>query len=324
MKQTKKKAFTLLELIIVIVIMGIVGKYGMELLMQAYESYIGSSVQARFQAQSEATVQQIANRLQYRIPISLIARQANVSGGTKITAFSTLEDAIDTDTQTTVLEWIGYDVDGWNGDGSSTNPTWSGVIDLAANTDSLGLYTTNASPNLLISPGTDTSRSDAVIDALSNGKFNTNDSALFFVGVGSVNPTDDFGWNGVLTHQNHAMHRINKGTLTNEFAPTVGNFATGQSSQLLGEYYRLAWTAYALEFDRNTHQLSLYYNYRPWAGENYADNGTKVRLMDNVDTFKFASLGDLLKVQVCVTDSTLFTGNYAAKGYSICKEKTVF
>lgn len=326
MNKQYRKGFTLLELIVVIVIMGIVGKYGMELLMQAYESYISSAIQSRFQAQSEGAVQQIANRLQYRIPPSLIVRQDNAAGGTFINAFQSLEQAADEDRRTTVVEWIGYDIDGWRGDGSSTDPTWSGVLDLAADSDSLALYPTNATANLLISPGTDTARSDSIIQALSGGTKNTNDAALFFIAIGNINIADGFGWNGALTTQTNAMHRINKGATANELTPAVGNFSLGQpgGAELIGEYYRLAWTAYALEFDRNTHQLSLYYNYRPWAGENYVNNGTRVTLMENVDTFKFSSIGDLIKVQVCVTDSTLFTGDYASKGYSVCKEKTIF
>lgn len=328
MKNRIRKAFTLLELIIVIVIMGIVGKYGMELLMQAYESYIGSSIQARFQAQSEGAVEQIANRLQYRIPPSLIVRQGNSAGGTLINTFTSIDDANDSNSRTTVLEWIGYDIDGWQGDETNTTPAWSGVIDLEAKSDNtkLHLYPTNASADLLISPGTNTVRSDSIISALSGGTKNTNDAAIYFIGEENIktgfNTENGFGWFGTLTTEFNAMHRIAKGTQANEFVPVggIGNF----SGIRIGEYYRLAWTAYALEFDRDTHRLSLYYNYRPWAGENYTSNGTRVTLMENVDTFKFTSIGELIKVQVCVTDPTLFTGNYAAKGYSICKEKTIF
>ncbi len=320
--KTTKKAFTLLELVIVIVIMGIVGKYGMELLMQAYESYIATSVQTRFQAQSEAAVQQIASRLQYRIPPSLIVRQENSAGGTYIAAFQSLAEASDLDRRTTVLEWIGYDIDGWRGDGTATTPTWSGVIDLEADTDITNLYANNASNARLISPSTNTARSDTVIGALSDAKYTTDGTALFFVGEANIDVLNGFGWNGALTAQNVSLHRMNKGALGNELIPAVANF----SGVEVGEYYRLAWTAYALEFDRDTHQLILYYNYRPWAGENYQADGTAVVLMENVDTFKFATIGDLLKVQVCVTDATLFNPgqNYAAKGYSVCKEKTIF
>ncbi|WP_345981080.1 type II secretion system protein [Sulfurimonas sp. HSL3-2] len=65
--------------------------------------------------------------------------------------------------------------------------------------------------------------------------------------------------------------------------------------------------------------LTLYYDYQPWKGETY-QNGKSQIIMEDVDTFRFRSVGDLIKVQLCVTDSNISTSG----GYSICKEKTVF
>lgn len=69
--------------------------------------------------------------------------------------------------------------------------------------------------------------------------------------------------------------------------------------------------------------LLLCYNYRPWLGEKYTDaenNGTCALIMQDVDTFQFKAVGDLIKVQLCVKDSNISSDG----GYSICKEKTVF
>lgn len=65
--------------------------------------------------------------------------------------------------------------------------------------------------------------------------------------------------------------------------------------------------------------LTLYYDYQPWKGETYA-NGKSSIIMQDVDTFRFRAVGDLIKVQLCVTDSNISRDG----GYSICKEKTVF
>lgn len=65
--------------------------------------------------------------------------------------------------------------------------------------------------------------------------------------------------------------------------------------------------------------LTLYYDYQPWKGETYI-NGKSAVIMEDVDTFRFRSVGDLIKVQLCVTDSNISREG----GYSICKEKTVF
>ncbi|WP_345993306.1 type II secretion system protein [Sulfurimonas sp. HSL-1716] len=65
--------------------------------------------------------------------------------------------------------------------------------------------------------------------------------------------------------------------------------------------------------------LTLYYDYQPWKGENYT-NGKSAVIMQDVDTFRFRTVGDLIKVQLCVKDSNISRDG----GYSICKEKTVF
>ncbi|MBU0632019.1 type II secretion system GspH family protein [bacterium] len=75
----------------------------------------------------------------------------------------------------------------------------------------------------------------------------------------------------------------------------------------------------ALENNNTDSNLTLYYNYRPWLGETYLD-GNKSVVMQNVDTFRFRAAGDLIKVQLCITDSNISRDG----GYSICKEKTVF
>jgi prepilin-type N-terminal cleavage/methylation domain-containing protein len=65
--------------------------------------------------------------------------------------------------------------------------------------------------------------------------------------------------------------------------------------------------------------LTLYYNYRPWEGQKYTDGNHSV-IMQDVDTFQYKAVGDLIKVQMCVKDGNISSDG----GYSICKEKTIF
>jgi len=53
-------------------------------------------------------------------------------------------------------------------------------------------------------------------------------------------------------------------------------------------------------------------------GEEYTD-GKKVLLAENVSTFRFISLGSLMKIQVCIKSDLL-----EGEEHSICKDKTVF
>lgn len=310
-----KRAFTLIELIIVIVIVGIASKFGVELMMRAYEDYVYGSANNRLSAQSEAAVTQIANRLQYRIKESMIFREGLDNNGTFITTFTSLGTATSTNTNTTyVYEWVGYDNDGWRGDGNSTLPTWSGIIDLEG---------TGHGVSNLISPESNATRIGNVINALSPSGFTGAGSALYFIGDESVNVDNGFSWDGTaLSNQSANLHPVTLGS--GNFVPSTAGTFSGVD---VYEYYRLAWTAYALEFRRWTDgsgvergTLWLYYDYRPWLGENYAQHGQKAVLMENVQTLRFNSLGDVLKIQVCVGDGDIFK-----KGaYSVCKEKTIF
>lgn len=301
-----RKAFSLLELIFVIVIMGIVGKFGVELLFQAYNHFLINTAENRFQAQSEATVEQVASRLAYRIPGSEIVRQQSTGLNTFGSIATVADDGI---VNTTVFEWVGYDIDGFRGDGNSTRPTWSGFIDLAA---SQGQANT-----VLVSPESNMTRVNTTITALSPSGFNGNGLGMFFIQDSNFDVINGFGWNGAaIVDQLSTVHRVN--AANNQLTANVGNFG----GQKIYEFYKLSWTAYALEHNATTGQLWLHYDYRPWNGQTYL-NGSAVLLMENVDTFSLRSIGDAIKVQACIRDRSLFTNN-AAKEFSICKEKTVF
>ena len=297
----RRAAFTLLELVFVIVVMGILAKFGVELLSQAYQNFIFSSVNNRLQSQSEAAVETIASRLQYRIKDSVIAREADddffgLAGYTADNA--------------PILEWVATDIDGFRGN-SAVLPHWSGVIDIDAST----------APTTLVSPGTDTVALNTLIGTLSNGGSTIDDAAIYFVGSDSDIRTG-YGWDyavGAITTQNEAMHPIN------DVAGQPTQFVSGVGVDFSGvdiyEYYQLAWTAYAVGItdynaSTSTGTLRLYYDYQPWKGERYA-NAKSAVLMDNVSTFQFRAAGSIVKIQVCVKDDLV-------EEYSLCKEKTVF
>lgn len=298
----RRAAFTLLELIFVIVIMGILSKFGIELLSQAYKSFIFSSVNNRLQSQSAAAVETIASRLQYRIKDSVIAREADddffgLAGYTADNA--------------PILEWVGVDMDGFRGN-SSTQPLWSGIIDLKD---------PNTNETTLVSPETNTTALDTLIKTLSNNLSDIDDAALYFVGSDSDIRTG-YGWDhaaGALTdHNTSVMHPINNGAI-DTFVSGIGDNFRGVN---VYEYYQLAWTAYAVGIDdyndtTGTGTLKLWYNYQPWNGHKYDTDGTEVTLMDNVSTFRFRAAGSIVKIEVCVNSDLM-------EDYSLCKEKTVF
>ena len=117
----------MLELVFVIVVMGILAKFGVEIFLQIYESYTRTTIGASLLSKSESAVGQIANRLTYRIKDSVIATDS--AGGFKALVSATGNEKI--------FEWVSLDHDGWD-DGD-----YSGIIDLNPSTKTL-----------LVSPGT--------------------------------------------------------------------------------------------------------------------------------------------------------------------------
>lgn len=305
------KAFTMLELIFVIVIMGIIGKFGVEFLAQSYQGFISSNINNRLQSNSATAVEFVSSRLQYRIKPSTIAREANAS-------FTLLADYFDTTAP--VLEWIGYDIDGFRGD---TQAHWSGIVDL---------NNTLTTANRITSIDTNTTATDGLIRILSNGAAGINDAAIYFIDPDAFTQEDDWGWDANVTRfdtqTNKQIHPIRRSAILTdlqEFIPVTG---VGADNNFTGvnafEFYQLAWSAYAVGIDdwnatRGTGTLSLWYNYQPWQGERYNVDGNRSIIMENVSSFRFIASGSIVKIQVCVKSD--FQTN---EDYAICKEKTVY
>ena len=118
-----KKAFTMLELVFVIVILGIVASIGAEIIAKLYENYLKTASINKAQTQTELTLEQIAKRLQHRIKDSVIAR--------KTTDNSTIELS-NADNTYNILEWIGKSNESFSGEhnGTIVIPGWSSFVDL--------------------------------------------------------------------------------------------------------------------------------------------------------------------------------------------------
>ncbi len=301
----KRFAFTMIELIFVIVIMGIIGKFGVEFLANAYKSFIYTNINHNLQSDSQTAVKLIASRLQYRIKDSIIARNSAGNQAAFVALGNAAGNAFD------VLQWIGSDIDGFRGFNST--PSWSGINDIQAGNNAL-----------INSPGTDTGAVNSVIIAISTSTIN--DAALYFIGSNS-DIMLDYGWSGntaYIRDQNGSIHPINSVALQpTHFIPALA----GATFTDVYEYYKLAWTAYAVALEPNLvtgrNDLFLYDDYQPWNGEVYNHAaGRRILLMENVDTFQFMAIGSLVKIQVCVS-SDIIDGD-ATGGYSICKEKTIY
>jgi len=303
-----KKAFTMLELVFVIVIMGIVASIGAEIIAKLYDNYLTTRSINKLQFQTELVLDQIAKRLTYRIKDSLIARDSNGSANPSYMALSSANGTYDS------LEWIGKDNESFIGDSNGTTavPGWSGFVDL---------HSIDTNQTQIKTSGSELNITDAIIKALSYDTVSLIDvgkdrPALIFKGLSGYDMSN-YGWDG------------GDGNYTLKVTYTPGNLdilkfdenISAKGVREISEQYNLAWSAYALVPEGNTSNdfnLTLYYNYQPWKNEKYNTNGTKSILMEHVSTFKFTQIGETVRLKLCIRDDK--TGG----NYGFCKEKVVF
>ena len=131
-----KRAFTLLELIIVIVILGIIAMMSFNAIMNIYSNYFQTKTVNELETQTEIALEQISKRLEHRIKPSVIARKTDG-------AFLALNDSgVNLDAKYEILEFIPLCVMKFLNDvpsGSNKAGRYSGYADLAKSSPTIGL-----------------------------------------------------------------------------------------------------------------------------------------------------------------------------------------
>jgi prepilin-type N-terminal cleavage/methylation domain-containing protein len=293
----KKKAFTMIELVMVIVVLGIVASIGSEIILSLYNNYLRSRAIHQLESQTEIVLEQIAKRLQYRIKDSTIARKADGS----------LIALAGSNSTYSIIEWIGYSNESLLG----TPPGWSGLIDL----DHTNTKKTTA--HTLKTPDSNLSFTSDTMNALTNGAIDLTagkEAALIFTTTYNVT---DFGWGQANNTDGAATIKVTRNTddiLTIDAADIPDD---------IYEHYVLAHSAYAIvpsSFNSTDFNLTLYYNYQPWLNEYYTD-GSSATLAEHVSLFQFKQDDTVIRLKLCLRDNNeTGTGDYIA----ICKEKVVY
>lgn len=311
----KRSAFSMIELIFVIMVLGIVSSIGSQIIANVYDSYITEKALYKSSMKTELAAVQLANRLAYSIPNTVIARNdAAVAPDLK---FYALEDVPVGYTNYETLEWIGYDADGFGT--TATNavsmiPVWSGYADVNAPATTV---------NSLSTPASRLTSLNTIIGNLRpfGSGTNSGDAAVLFPGNYSAYT---IGYALGLNANN-----INPLDPANPIAAdTILNFAP-RANRDIKEHYKLAWTAYAIVpvpvnplargFNAGDQlwDLELRYDYQPWLGESL-NNAPRFVLIRNVSAFKFSGSGDTIRFKICQRENI-------GETYSIntCKEKAV-
>lgn len=292
----------MLELIFVIVILGIVSSIGSELIANVYSNYIVQRGAHKSSSKTEITSTQIANRLSYAIPATVIAVNHYPTLTTNKESLDSLTDA-----SATILQWTGYDHDSFNGGG------WSGHADINA---------TATTATSISTPGSDLTLASTIMTNLGMSMSN---AAIFFprayttnnIGYGIDNIGDSTDISGLTKITGYGTGVINLGT------PDL-------TSKTIREHYKIASSAYAIvpvKKDGTTIcqtadfpcDLVLRYNFQPWEGENYnSGNASSKLLIRNISTFRFTGSGNTIRFKICQEEN--IGGDY---NITTCKEKAV-
>jgi prepilin-type N-terminal cleavage/methylation domain-containing protein len=128
-----RKAFSMMELIFVIVILGVVSSIGAEIIATVYESYIVQKALHRSSIKTQLALNQIINRLRHTIPNST-GRRIGINGTFEFTTTTLSLD--NTGNSYNVLQWVGTDIESFQAIDSDTDlrPGWSGFCDITAST----------------------------------------------------------------------------------------------------------------------------------------------------------------------------------------------
>ena len=301
----KHSAFTLIELIMVIIVMGIVASIGADIIASMYENYLRTRAINRLQTQAEITLEQIAKRLQYRIKDSVRAWDIDTNTTTPLAqADATYEG----------MEWIGYSNESFLGG-------WSGFLDFENNE-------TNKSVRTLSTPGSNLTYAGTIINALTYSDIDMSTATGDLPALIFKNPKTPFDINKYYSQgTNNYTLRVYRDDDNSFHIPSDDNVTdfNGDGEGDLFENYVLSHTAYALipVGSSDDFNLTLFYNYQPWqAGEgNYTTANAESRVLaEHVSTFRFLQQGTTMRLKLCIHDNNQ-SGDF---DFSACKETVVY
>ena len=311
-----KKAFTLLELIIVIVIVGIISYIGVEITLNVYKNYLQSRAINTLETQTELVLEQISKRLAIRVKGSAIGKRINVNGRGNFVSTSSTQ----LNNNFPILEWVAYSYESFQ-DGS-----WTGFIDLnnpsSNSTKAIGIL-----GGSLATPGSrlltqDSQNSPASanqnIRDLTNSQASIENQNIGVIFKGTnLNSNSSFGYN------NSAAQAV--ALVANNTQDTSLNVIR-YAGALISEQYYLLHTAYAIVPGQasadNDFDLFLHYNFRPWVRQEYTD-GNRNLLATNVTRFNFTEANGVLVLKLCIRDAGRSLDPTEAET-TVCKTKAVY
>lgn len=322
-----KRAFTLLELVVVIVVLGIIAMMSFNAIMNIYSNYFQTRTVNELETQTEIALEQISKRLEHRIKPSVIARKTDG-------AFLALNDSgVNLNAEYEILEFIPYAYEIFNDvisldandnviEQGGKEGRYSGYADLAKSSPATGLispgsnFTTGVVETIKDLTCKDDTRNSKCVD------FENKDGgvvAIFYDVYYDVQ--NSFGYKGI---SNLDIAKVGvKGGQSGLNGDTLE--ISGFANKQISEQYHLAYTANAIVPEQSADpkdtangvfDLNLYYDYRPWMGEKYKQNGEKATLAKNVTRFVFTEKNGVIVLKLCMRAKN--------SEITICKSKAVY
>lgn len=301
-----RTAFTMIELLFVIVVLGIVGGIAFETIRQYYENIYRTQEYTKRVAEADHILDQVSKYFENAISSSIVNLDQTENEGV------CHGPPVNGDTNDYTVAFVAPDLDTLRVSGT---PGWSEDTLLGAN-------------NVITALDADYGVSDTLITTLYPTSSLVN-SAVYDTDSADVNACTRFGLNGGVVGS-AAYHRIAGSTATSLTLNVENNASHGKRKYLLR-------TGYAFRvLDNGT--FMLYSNFRPWAGERYdtAANRRENVLGQNVAHFyadydatdfmenaNHIDRGLVWRLKVCMRGLDANLSDSDREGQAICRERRV-
>ena len=338
-----KKSFTLIELIVVMIIMGILATIAVEILLKVSKNYVITKSQNRLAFEEDLIINKIAAKMENRIPNSVIATECNVTNNDCIKGnvkdFISIEELTEENAyKYPVVEWLEKDIYSkrgeWNGSVKRVLPGWGGFVDLKktkknANDD---YNITIPYSKMSVIEEIDGNWSEEWGIEGYNNVFENNLSVLIFSGSDGRGAFNDinhsYGWYETLDSNNKAQKvfgivkiieddrsnteiRVKTIDDTNDTTVYEGFFIVKGAQAIVPSY----------NSDTDDYNLTFFQNYYPWKKEDYTDANSSL-LATHVVQFKFRQQNGMMRIYLCIQDPEVDVGDN--EKLTVCKEKVVF
>ncbi|MDD5716425.1 MAG: type II secretion system protein [Sulfuricurvum sp.] len=288
-KVTIRPAFTMIELLFVIVVLGIVGGLALEAVRQYYEGIYRTGEYAKRSADADHILDQLSKYFEYAIDSSIV----------NIDSSETCLGRPDTSSSGNyTVAFVGVDRDGLQGiwDGIRWSPTWSEEVMTATGSTIVTASDTNYTA----------------------GGISNNNDALFDDDINNTNICDDYKWNSTSTTTKYNLITAHTDhTLTLQTTP-----ANGKRKYLLRSGY-----AFKVESDGKFVMYDNFRPWKGETYSTGRDNtlGENVAhfYVNYASDANESTQGLIWRLKVCMQGIDTNLSNSSSSSNDICRERTV-